>query len=82
MGYSRDDGKDAIKKWKTFDFTLENLDHESSGIEIEKIEGNTLVFRAIGPTEEFYIDVTGFDSNRDLYVHTKRTLQRGEFDGE
>ena len=21
MGYSRDDGKDAIKKWKTFDFT-------------------------------------------------------------
>ncbi|MDC3236823.1 hypothetical protein OAT73_06170 [Candidatus Poseidoniaceae archaeon] len=82
MGYSRDDGKDAIKKWKPFDFTLENLEHESSGIEMEKIEGNTLVFTAIGPTEEFYIDVTGFDSNRDLYVHTKRTLQRGESDGE
>ena len=82
MAYARDDGKDPIKKWKPFDFDVKNLSIEESGIVVEKSEGNTIVFRAIGPTEEYSIDVTGFDVDRDLSVHCKPTLQRGDEDGE
>ena len=82
MGYARDDGKDPIKKWKLFDFEVENLDLSSSGIVVEKIEGNTIVFRAVGPTDEYSIDVTGFDVGRDLTVHCKPIIQRGENHGE
>ena len=66
MAYARDDGKDPIKKWKPFDFDVKNLTIEESGIIVEKSEGNTIVFRAIGPAEEYSIDVTGFDVDRDL----------------
>ncbi|MDC0625784.1 hypothetical protein OAO46_00515 [Candidatus Poseidonia alphae] len=82
MAYARDDGKDPMKKWKPFDFDIEKLNLESAGIEIEKIENNTIVFTAIGPTDEYSIDVTGFDIERDLSVHCKPTLIRGEDDGE
>jgi hypothetical protein len=61
---------------------VKNLSIEASGIVVEKSEGNTIVFRAIGPTEEYSIDVTGFDVDRDLSVHCKPTLQRGDEDGE
>jgi hypothetical protein len=71
-----------MKKWKPFDFDIEKLNLESAGIEIEKIENNTIVFTAIGPTDEYSIDVTGFDIERDLSVHCKPTLIRGEDDGE
>ena len=83
MAYARDDGKDPIKKWKPFDFDIKNLSIEESGIVIERSEGNTIVFRAIGPTEEYSIDVTGFDVDRDLFVHHKQPrLIRGEENGE
>ena len=83
MAYARDDGKDPIKKWKPFDFDVKNLTIEESGIVVEKSEGNTIVFRAIGPTEEYSIDVTGFDVDRDLFVHHKQPrLIRGEENGE
>ena len=83
MAYARDDGKDPIKNWKPFDFDVKKLTIEESGIIVEKCEGNTIVFRAIGPTEEYSIDVTGFDVYRDLFVHHKQPrLIRGEENGE
>lgn len=77
MGYNRDDGKDPIKKWKAFDFQSDELHVEVDGVEISKLEGNIIEFRAIGPTEEYSIDVTGFDPNRDLTVHCRPRIERG-----
>jgi hypothetical protein len=80
LGYSRDDGKDAIKKWKAFDFDISNDGFEFvlDGVVIEKSEGNMLVFRVEGPVDEFSIDVTGFDSQRDLNLHVWKSQIRKE----
>lgn len=82
MGYSRDDGTDPIKKWKKFDFDAKDLTVELSGVVVEKQTDNVMVVRAKGPIEEYFIDVRGFDPARDLSVHCKPKLHRGETNDE
>jgi hypothetical protein len=80
LGYSRDDGKDAFKKWKPFDFIVGEADItvESSGIDNLLLEGNLIRFSIQGPTENFSIRVTGFDTDRDLSINYRpRSLQNG-----
>ena len=80
IGYARDDGKDPLKRWKSFDFDLSKgvIEFELDGVNIEKAEGNTLVFTVEGPIDEYSIDVTGFDNQRDLYVYARPTMVRKE----
>lgn len=80
IGYARDDGKDPLKRWKSFDFDLSKgvIEFELDGVNIEKAEGNTLVFTVEGPIDEYSIDVTGFDNQRDLHVYARPTMVRKE----
>ena len=78
LGYSRDDGKDAFKKWKPFDFVLgeAGVVVKPSGINNLSYEGNFIRFSVSGPTDNFSIRVTGFDIERDLSINYRpRELQ-------
>jgi len=80
VGYSRDDNTDALKKWKRFDFDFSEgiIDFVFDGVNIEKAEGNLIIFSVKGPINEYSIDVTGFDLNRDLFVHARPIMIRKE----
>ena len=65
-----------------FDFDVKDLTVESHGVVVEKQTDNVMVVRASGPIEEYFIDVSGFDPARDLTVHCKPKLHRGEINDE
>ena len=73
VGYARDDGSDPFKKWKEFDFSLDSsqISIESDGASIVSVDGNRLSFKVEGPVEEYYVTVSGFDTDRDLKVHAR-----------
>ena len=80
LAYARDDNRDELKSWKSFDFDLSGdlIKFELDGVAIEKAVDNTLVFEVEGPIDEYSIDVTGFDNQRDLYVYARPTWARKE----
>jgi hypothetical protein len=80
IGYARDDGGDPVKKWKAFDFDLAkgDIQFELEKATLEKAEANILVFRVEGPIEDYSVDVTGFDTKRDLHVYARPTMVRKE----
>ena len=80
LAYVRDDNRDALKSWKSFDFDLSSglINFELDGVVIEKAVDNTIVFKVDGPIDEYSIDVTGFDNQRDLYVYARPTWARKE----
>ena len=65
---------------QSFDFDLSSglINFELDGVVIEKAVDNTIVFKVDGPIDEYSIDVTGFDNQRDLYVYTRPTWARKE----
>jgi hypothetical protein len=55
-----------LKKYNPVDFTVENLDVVSQGIEINRMERNEILAKVVDP--DFALTVTGFDENRDICV--------------
>jgi hypothetical protein len=53
------------KKWSKFDFTFETLQIDSAGCDVNYVE-NTLFLTNC--SAEFFIEVRGFDTNRELIV--------------
>ena len=80
LAYVRDDNRDKLKAWKSFDFDLSKgvIEFVLDGVAIEKAEGNTLEFKVEGPIDEYSIDVTGFDNKRDLHVYGRPIMVRKE----
>ena len=80
-----EDSNVEVGKWgepRKFDFDVKDLTVESHGVVVEKQTDNVMVVRASGPIEEYFIDVSGFDPARDLTVHCKPKLHRGEINDE
>ncbi len=70
-----------LSKYHPADFVLEKLDRVASGGDIAECEENRLVFE---PTnDDFVLQVTGFDTNRDLHVKVRtEALTSAEEDDE
>jgi len=57
----------ALKKWRPWDFRLENMEISCEGGLLVEADGQLMRVRVDEP-ERFKVRVRGFDTNRDLYV--------------
>ncbi len=69
VAYDRASGN-PLAKYHTADFTMDALHHEVSGAAVVSCERNVLVLDL--QDDEFRVEVTGFDRNRDVLVKVRQ----------
>jgi hypothetical protein len=68
-----------FKKYHPADFDLSKLEVVATGLEVTRREGNRLRFTPV--SDDFKLEVTGFDTNRDLVVKVRTLDAQTEDEG-
>ncbi len=68
MAYDRSQGN-PLSKYRSADFDLAKMSTKPVKVNVVTCQDNRLVMDVLD--EEFRIEVTGFDENRDIYVKAR-----------